>query len=57
MSPLAMKIVQPNGKDYVVYQFYDIAVNSPPSPPGADSFHPAVPFGWQKIVEEPPAAR
>jgi len=56
MSPYAMKMVQPNGKDYIVYQFFDIAVNSPPTP-GDDPFHPAAPHGWQKIVEEPPAAR
>ena len=53
MSPYAMKITQPNGKDYVVYQFYDVVVNGPPAPPGADPFHPTVPIGWQKIVEEP----
>jgi TIGR03009 family protein len=53
MSPYALKIVQPNEKDYVVYQFYNIAVNGPPATPSADPFHPAVPFGWQKIVEEP----
>jgi TIGR03009 family protein len=57
MSPVAIKLAQPNGKDYVVYQFFDITVNSPPATPGDDPFHPAVPFGWQKIVEEPPATR
>jgi TIGR03009 family protein len=50
MSPVAVKIVQTNGKDYVVYQFYDIAVNKPTTP-GDDPFHPAKPFGWQKIGE------
>lgn len=52
MSPYAMKIVQPNGKDYAVYQFFDIAVNSLPT-------HDGQPFNpdWQRIVEEPPMAR
>jgi len=51
MSPYAMKMVQPNGKDYIVYQFFAVAVNSPPPPPGDDPFHPAVPRGWQKIAD------
>jgi TIGR03009 family protein len=53
MSPVAMKLVQPNGKDYVVYQFYDVAVNVPP-PPGSDPFHPPAPYGWQKKTAEAP---
>jgi TIGR03009 family protein len=56
MSPYAMKMTQPNGKDYIVYQFYDIAVNKA-TKPGGDSFPPAKPFGWQKIVVELPAAQ
>jgi hypothetical protein len=55
-SLVAMKIVQPSGKNYVVYQFFNIAVNGPPSPSGDDPFHPPVPFGWHKIVEESLAA-
>ena len=50
MSPVAMKLVQPNGKVSIVYGFFDIAVNSPATQ-GGDPFHPAVPAGWQKIVE------
>jgi hypothetical protein len=45
-----VKIVQTNGKDYVVYQFYDIAINQP-TQPGDDPFHPAMPSGWKKIGE------
>jgi TIGR03009 family protein len=56
MSPVAMKIVQRNGKDSVIYQFYDIAVNSPPPSSGDNPFHPARPLGWRTMVEEPPAA-
>jgi TIGR03009 family protein len=57
MSPLAMKIEQPNGKNYVVYQFYEILLNKQERFPRVDPFHPPVPYGWRKIVEEPLAAR
>lgn len=53
MMPVAMKIVQPNGKDYVVYQFYDIVVNGPSASAGDDPFHPATPPGWRKIDASP----
>jgi TIGR03009 family protein len=53
MSPHAMKLVQPNGKDSVVYQFYDVAVNAASSSID-DPFHPAVPYGWQKKLAEEP---
>ena len=56
MSPFAMRLTQPNGKDYVVYQFYDVAVNKPPKP-ADDPFHPAKPFGRQKMIEETPTTR
>ena len=55
MSPVAMKIVQVNGKNYVAYQFFDIVVNAPSTPSGDDPFHPAVPQGWQKVVNDLPA--
>ena len=52
MSPIAVKIVQANEKDYVVYSFFDVAVNAPPTPSADDPFHPALPVGWQrKIVD------
>jgi TIGR03009 family protein len=56
MSPVAMKIVQSNGKDCTVYQFFDIAVNTPSPPPDGDPFQAVRPVGWQKIIEEPSAA-
>ncbi len=59
MSPYALRIVQPNGRDHIVYQFYDMAVNKPLTP--GDPFHPPIPKGWRKeIVElplDPPAKR
>jgi hypothetical protein len=53
MSPIAMRLVQPNGRDSITYRFNDAVVNAPPTP-GSESFRPAIPIGWQKIVEEPP---
>ncbi len=43
MSPFALRIIDPNGKDYTVYQFFDIMVNGPPSSTDEDPFRPAVP--------------
>jgi TIGR03009 family protein len=58
MSPFALRIVDVNGKDYKVYQFYDIVVNGPASRAVAAS-RPAVPFGWQMVLDDspPPAAK
>ena len=56
MSPFALMVVQPNGKDYTTYNFHDVVVNGPPSPANDDPFHPVAPMGWQKIVDEPPIA-
>ena len=29
MEPFALKLIQPNGKDYIVYQFFEIVINDP----------------------------
>jgi TIGR03009 family protein len=55
MSPFALKLIQPNEKDYMVYQFYDVVVNDPLRLFKGDPFRAYTPLGWQKIVEEPPA--
>jgi len=54
MSPVALKIMQPNGKDCTVYEFFDLVINETPSRATDDPFHPTAPLGWQKIVEETP---
>ncbi len=54
MSPYALRIVELNGKDYAVYQFYDAKVNAPAASAGGDPFQPTVPEGWKKITHEPP---
>ena len=57
MSPFALKLIQPNKKDYMVYQFFDIVVNDPLRLFKGDPFRAFTPLGWQRIVEEPPAAQ
>jgi TIGR03009 family protein len=54
MTPFALKLIQPNGKDYTVYQFYDVVLNDKFKIFQGDPFRPFTPLGWQKIVEEPP---
>jgi TIGR03009 family protein len=54
MVPFALRVVQPNGKDFTTYQFYDIVVNDPLRLFQGDPFRAYTPLGWQKIVEEPP---
>ena len=54
MRPFALKIVQPNGKDYTVYQFYDIKINPSATQANDASFRPVVPPGWQMIPDSPP---
>jgi TIGR03009 family protein len=53
MSPFALKLIQPNGKDYIVYQFFDIVMNDPLRMFRGDPFRAVTPLGWRSIVEEP----
>ena len=55
MSPFALKLVQPNGKDYTVYQFYDIVMNDRFVIFKSDPFRVFVPHGWQLIPDQQPA--
>lgn len=55
MEPHALKITQPNQKDYMAYQFFEIVINNPLRLFQGDPFRPFTPPGWQKLVEEPPA--
>ena len=54
MEPYALNIVQPNGKDQTVYQFFDIVVNDPLRLFKGDPFRAFTPLGWQKIVQPAP---
>ena len=53
MSPYALKLVQQNQKDYVVYQFFDIVVNDPWRMFQGNPFRAYTPLGWTKIVKQP----
>lgn len=57
MSPFALKLIQPNQKDYTVYQFFNIVVNDPLRLFKGDPFRASLPSGWQRIVDEPPTAQ
>ena len=56
MKPFALRLVEPNGKNYTVYQFYKIVVNDPLQFFRGDPFRPYVPQGWQLVVENPQPA-
>lgn len=51
MRPFALRLVEPNGKDYRVYQFYDIVVNDPLKFFKGDPFRPFTPVGWQLVPD------
>lgn len=53
MTPFALNVYSPNGKGRTAYQFYDIKTNEPSWWLGRNPFEGAVPFGWQKVVEQP----
>ena len=56
MAPYALNLVQPNKKDRIAYQFYNIVVNDPLRLFKGDPFRAGLLPGWQKIIEEPPPA-
>lgn len=51
MTPHALRLIQPNAKDYTVYQFYDIVVNDSWRFFKSNPFRPSVPLGWQMIPD------
>ena len=53
MEPFALKLIQPNTKDFIVYQFYETVINDPMRMFRGDPFRANKPMGWQSIVEEP----
>jgi TIGR03009 family protein len=55
MTPFGMQIFAPNEKNRTAYHFHDIVVNDPLRFFKVDPFRASTPFGWKKIVEEPPA--
>lgn len=52
MTPHALQIYLPNGKNRTVYQFSNIVINNPLRFFKGDPFHALTPPFWKKIVEE-----
>jgi TIGR03009 family protein len=52
MTPFAMNIYSPNGKDRTAYQFYEVVVNDPLSWLKGNPFQGYTPLGWRKVVED-----
>ena len=56
MTPHALQIYSPNGKNRTVYQFYEIVTNDPLGFLKGNPFHASTPWGWKKIVPPPAQA-
>jgi TIGR03009 family protein len=56
MSPFALEIVQPNGKDYITYRFDDIVVNDRLRIFQGNPFRPFTPWGWTMVPDQLPSA-
>jgi TIGR03009 family protein len=52
MEPWALNLIQPNGKDRIVYEFFAVVVNDPFKIFQGNPFNPPTPPGWQKTIEE-----
>jgi TIGR03009 family protein len=57
MTPFALQLYSPNGKNHTSYQFYEIVINDPLRLLKGDPFHAGTPSGWQKIIREPGTAQ
>jgi hypothetical protein len=51
MSPLAVKIIHGNEKEYSVYQFYDLRINDPASASDEKAFQPTISPGWELVQD------
>jgi TIGR03009 family protein len=54
--PWALRIIQPDGKNSMDYQFVNTVVNDPLSTLKLDFAPPVTPWNWQRVVEKLPAA-
>jgi TIGR03009 family protein len=57
MTPAALELYEPNGKNHISYAFYDVVINDPLRIFKGDPFAGRTPLGWQKVVDEPAAAQ
>ncbi len=54
MNPLALQVHQPGGKNRAAYKFENVVVNDPLGWLKGDPFRAITPFGWTRVVEDPP---
>lgn len=54
MNPIALQVHQPGGKNRAAYKFENVVVNDPLGWLKGDPFRAITPFGWTRVVEEPP---
>jgi TIGR03009 family protein len=54
MTPKALQVIQPNGKNYYSYEFFDTVVNDRLRIFQGNPFQVFTPRGWQKVVNPPP---
>jgi TIGR03009 family protein len=52
MTPYAMNLVQPNGKDRIAYRFDNPVVNDPLRLFKGNPFQASLPRGWQRIIDD-----
>jgi TIGR03009 family protein len=55
MLPIAIQVHNPNGKNRTVYTFENQKIDSFKWNPFGDDYKVSTPFGWQRLVEKPPA--
>lgn len=54
MTPAALQLHQPGGKNRATYVFKNVVVNDPLGWLKGDPFRAVTPLGWERVVEEPP---
>jgi hypothetical protein len=57
MTPTAIRLHSPNGKNSTSFSFTGIVTNDPLRWLKLDPFRASTPLGWQKIVEQAPTAQ
>jgi TIGR03009 family protein len=54
LNPVALQVHQPGGKSRAAYKFENITINDPLGWLKGDPFRAITPFGWTRVVEDPP---
>lgn len=56
MTPKALQVIQPNGKNYYSYEFFDTVVNDRLRIFQGNPFQVFTPHGWERVVDPPQGA-